>query len=55
MCDNEYACAYVGACKYLHTIMYMYISTCICTYTVFCPHWSALVGNNHLSDKLTTS
>ena len=22
---------------------------------VFCPHWSALVGNNHLSDELTTS
>ena len=25
------------------------------TVSVFCPHWSALVGNNHLSNELTTS
>ena len=29
--------------------------TLVYTYTVFCPHWSALVGNNHHSDELNTS
>ena len=31
------------------------VSLYLITFAVFCPHWSALLGNNHLSDELTTS
>ena len=32
-----------------YVLLYMYV------HAVFCPHWLALVGNNHHSNELTTT
>ena len=57
-----YVCTCTSVPTYVRMYVFEYVCTCmyvltciLCRYAVFCPHWSAMVGNNHLSDELTTS
>ena len=57
-----YVCMYIGmyVCMYVyrHTYIHAYIHTCVYIYILGCAHsgqWSAVVGTDHHSDKITST